>query len=88
MKKNKELKTTLEQQFLAYSSEAVARCLGITVENLPAAPGAPSPVIRAAADSVVPGSARRPGRILRGPDPGSDGRRPASAKRAAQGGRQ
>ena len=44
VKKNKELKTTLEQQFLAYSSEAVARCLGITVENLPAAPGAPSPV--------------------------------------------
>jgi hypothetical protein len=42
-KRNKELKTTLEQQFVTYSSTAVARCLGISADNLPAATASPAP---------------------------------------------
>ncbi len=45
LKKNKELKTTLEQQFLTYSSTALARCLGISADNLPATAAPPSPIM-------------------------------------------
>ncbi len=54
LKKNKELKTTLEQQFVGYSSAAVARCLGIPSENLPATPGVPAPLMRPAGGFGAP----------------------------------
>ena len=54
LKKNKELKTALEQQFVGYSSAAVAHCLGIPSENLPGGPGVPAPQIRPAGGFRAP----------------------------------
>jgi len=57
-KKNKELRTTLEQQFADYSSEALARCLGISAASLPATGRYQPPVNRPAAGGFNAPAAR------------------------------
>jgi hypothetical protein len=61
-RRNKELRTTLEQQIANYSSAAMARCLGISTDGLPASPGAPAnpigPVMPAAPGGARPAGAQ------------------------------
>ena len=58
VKKNKELRATLERQFVTYSSAAMARFLDIAAENLPAASAAP-------ASPIQPGRAVGGGGLVR-----------------------
>jgi hypothetical protein len=68
----KEVKIKLEQQLAAYSSMALARCLGVPTENLPGGSGIPTPPSRPTGPPGMhlgsgPGDTRRPNP---GPGPG------------------